>query len=250
VRFLVARVTSDDEECPAERVLPRRCDVLAVGGPVVGPGFPEQSARGVERMFSLGKFQKLCRAPVTSTGEREAELRSTAGQCLDELLRNVRTSREMMRFPHVVPNASIIETSPLIFLRVMIDEDEAGKRSAGRNAKLARAIERFDRDGRLAALRGLLDWCDDGFWSDLAEPGDHGQSAAAICSLAAMCVVRRRYVAVGDLRAGFFFLPPWELWADWAKRAIADNRQRDELDRGMEIWINAHPRDLRAKLPS
>jgi hypothetical protein len=250
VRFLVARVSADGEKSPAERVLPRRCDVLALGGPVVGPGFPEESPRGVERMFSLGKFQKLCRAPATSAGDRDAELRRAAAQCLDELLRHVRTSREMMRFPHVVPNASVVETSPLLFLHVMLDEEGTGKRSTGRNARLARAIERSDREGRLAALRALLDWRDDGFWSDLAEPGDHGQSAAAICSLAAVGVVRRRYVAVGDLRAGFFFLPPWELWADWAKRAIADNRRRDDLDRGMEIWINAHPRDLRAKLPA
>ena len=63
-------------------------------------------------------------------------------------------------------------------------------------------------------------------------------------------VVRNRYVAIGDMHGGYFFLPPWDLWAEWAKRGVSENRQRPEIGSDLEIWINAYPRDRKTKLPA
>ena len=83
IRFLVTRVTSDGAEHPRERVLPRRCDVLAVGGPVVRPGFPPESLRAVERVFSVGPFKSRCKP--NATGKTGRDFRSASTQCLEQV---------------------------------------------------------------------------------------------------------------------------------------------------------------------
>ncbi len=251
VRFLVTRVTSDGDDRPRERILPRRCEVVALGGPVVCPGFPEDSVRGVEHIFSMGAFQKRCRPLSTVSGKLGRDFRKTSTECLEQVLKNVSTSRELLRFPHVVPNASIVESSPTLFLSVMIDDEvEGSRRGTGRGPKFSSLVDSCLRSGRIGALRERLDWPDDALWAELETGGDAEQQAAVVCSLAAVCVVRKRYVAVGDMRAGFFFLPPWDLWAGWAKDGIAENRRRPEITSRLEIWINAYPRDLQEKLPA
>ncbi len=245
IRFLVTQVTSDRDDHSQARVLPRRCDIVALGGPVVSPGFPDDATRGVERMFSTGVFQKRCK-PANGL-----DLRRESRVCIEQVMRHVKTSREMLRFPHVVPNASVVEASPLVFLSVMLDEETHRHRpSMSRGAKFSWVLERCVDRGRLAALRERLEWSDDDLWGELGPGSSPAQQAAVIGSLTAISVVRKRYVAVGDLRGGYFFLPPWDLWAEWAKKGIADNRQRPEVSGGLEMWFNAHPREMRAKLPA
>jgi hypothetical protein len=47
-----------------------------------------------------------------------------------------------------------------------------------------------------------------------------------------------RYVAVGEPKGGYLFMPPWSEWADWAKREII--RQR-ELRPALEVWVDGEP---------
>jgi hypothetical protein len=54
--------------------------------------------------------------------------------------------------------------------------------------------------------------------------------------MTAACFVERTYCAVGDQASGWFFLPPWSLWADWAKDEA--NRQAERMkQRGQMIEI-------------
>ena len=129
-----------------------------------------------------------------------------------------RTSRELLRFPHVVADASVVEASPGVFASVMIDDESFRSRpSMSRAAKFGWLLERCSEEGRLTALRERLEWPDDDFWDAFATCSDPEQQAALVCSLTAACVVQKRYVAVGELNGGYFFLPPWDLWADWGQ---------------------------------
>jgi hypothetical protein len=64
---------------------------------------------------------------------------------------------------------------------------------------------------------------------------DHEERAALICLATAASVVSGRYVAVGEPVGGYFFLPPWSLWADWA-RAEVDLQRKARAP--IAVWIN------------
>jgi hypothetical protein len=40
---------------------------------------------------------------------------------------------------------------------------------------------------------------------------------------------------VGNQRGGYFFLPPWDAWALWAREEIQIQRQRID---SLEVWID------------
>jgi hypothetical protein len=60
------------------------------------------------------------------------------------------------------------------------------------------------------------------------------QRAALVCLLTAAAVAVGRYTAVGDPVGGYFFLPPWSRWANWAQDGV--ERLRRELE--VEVWID------------
>src|ERR1019366_5068164 len=62
---------------------------------------------------------------------------------------------------------------------------------------------------------------------------DHDERAALVCLLTAASVAFGRYTAVGDPQGGYFFLPAWRAWADWARQEL--ERQRTE---SVEVWID------------
>jgi len=59
-----------------------------------------------------------------------------------------------------------------------------------------------------------------------------------VCLLTAVCVFVGEYVAVGEATLGYFFLPPWKLWADWARSALSQNRRDNRVNPSIEVWIN------------
>jgi len=65
----------------------------------------------------------------------------------------------------------------------------------------------------------------------------------------AACVWEGKYVAVGEDIGGFFFLPPWNLWQQWAKDALARNRHDRRLTRSVDVWINGKQYSPRHRLP-
>jgi hypothetical protein len=64
--------------------------------------------------------------------------------------------------------------------------------------------------------------------------GDHEERAALVCLATAAAAASGRYVAVGEEIGGYFFLPPWPLWADWAREEV--DIQRNARD-GIAVWI-------------
>jgi hypothetical protein len=64
---------------------------------------------------------------------------------------------------------------------------------------------------------------------------NHDQKAALICLLTAAAVTAGRYTAVGDKKGGYFFLPPWKVWAPWARQEVETQRRRME---SVDVWID------------
>ena len=64
---------------------------------------------------------------------------------------------------------------------------------------------------------------------------DHEHRAALICLATAAGVSVGQYTAVGDEAGGYFCLPPWSLWAEWAGLELDKARHRC---RQVSVWIN------------
>ena len=64
---------------------------------------------------------------------------------------------------------------------------------------------------------------------------DHEERAALVCLLTAAAVAVGCYNAVGEEGGGYFFLPPLALWAEWARREIELQRERDQM---VKVWAN------------
>jgi len=76
---------------------------------------------------------------------------------------------------------------------------------------------------------------------------DHEERAALVCLLTAAAVAVGRYTAVGDEQGGYFFLPPWNLWEEWARQEI--NRLRRRVG-SVEVWINGERYSASDSLPA
>ncbi len=59
-----------------------------------------------------------------------------------------------------------------------------------------------------------------------------------VCVLTGWGVLRGRYCAVGEPRGGYMFLPPWELWAGWARAALRRNLTDPRLLTDVECWLD------------
>ena len=131
--------------------------------------------------------------------------------------------------PDSIHEARILEVFPTSFLAVLLPFEHVptkvkrGERSdklwetAVREHCMQRLVE------RLAPDRSLKE--------SLESIKDHDHRAAFICALAALCVARKQYVAVGDPDDGHILLPPSEFWAlelstddrPWAEVTLREN---------------------------
>ncbi len=212
-----------------------RALVTAIDAPVVPRA--SATARSCERIFCLGVFQRRCRCAlshVPGTGLRLREAGDdTAGQ-----LESVTSARPLSTpFPRVWSGANIVEAFPNAFLGVMVPEaDYLSQPTLRRGQKFDWLYEQWC-DRRL--FRSLADALELPGASMLAKQCQanrhHDQRAALVCLLTAGAVARGRYTAIGDPGGGHIFLPPWPLWAAWAR--IEVQRQRHRLPE-LEIWID------------
>lgn len=92
--------------------------------------------------------------------------------------------------------------------------------------------------GSWERLKGIVQWERPVFWERVVHNKQHDERAAIVCALTAICVLRGRYTAVGETSGGYFFLPPWPLWAPWAREALALNRRDRRLPAAVDVWLD------------
>jgi hypothetical protein len=151
-------------------------------------------------------------------------------------------------FPRVWSTRNLVEAFPNAFLGVMIPDDRFNSMPKLRRGKKfdwlyeqCRDTQAFRRVSHAMGLENVRD-----VFVAIEATRDHEKRAALVCLLTAAAVAVGRYTAVGNDRAGYFFLPPWDSWAMWA---------RQELDRlrgclaSVDVWIDGVCFNVSDKLP-
>ena len=150
----------------------------------------------------------------------------------------ITSGRELLaKFPRVWEGHNLVEAFPDAFMGVLLSGgcfDQIPKLRRGRKFDWLydECRERSIFDSVIdtigtAALPSVVD--------QIRSNQNHDQKAALICLLTAAAVAAGRYTAVGDPEGGYFFLPPWELWASWARQELETQRRRME---SVEVWID------------
>ena len=186
-------------------------DMIVIDGPLLPDGRDQGAARKVESLFASGKFQKRCKPGHSDKSPIGLHLRHAAGCAADRLIGAVRV-RSGAAF-HRVRKGAIIEAFPNCFLGVCLPNDVYDPSLKLKRKKFDWLYERFTE--RKILLRATIpEVCF--FQKELERETDHEHRAAIICVLTGLFVMRGDFVAVGDEKGGWFFLPPRALWADWA----------------------------------
>ena len=198
--------------------------VIAVDGPIVPKGSDLRRPRAVERLFASGRFQRRCKPGFSHVPGTGLQLRACAGAAADCLTDAATLDETSAPFPRVRPG-SIVEAFPNAFLGVCLEERCYGEMPGLRRGRkfdwLYDQWVRHDLVTRLPLPGGLQ-----GLPRLFASTSDHEERAALICALTALLTARGTFTAVGDEAAGWFLLPPWEVWQPWACDAVETGCER------------------------
>lgn len=217
---------------------PSRIDCLGIDAPVLPLGDISYGRRPVEQLFMRGAFQKRCKpgaSHVRGTGQalRRAGC-ETANQFADETV-----NKGLTLFPRIQKKKNIVEAFPNAFMGVMLESTAIDSKSIPRGEKSDVFYIMCNETGAFAALRDHFGWHDEAYWSALVSSTNHDERAALICAATAIGALYGTYVAVGEPKGGYFFLPPWELWMPWAKAALDLERKQTDLDGVVSVFIDS-----------
>jgi predicted RNase H-like nuclease len=220
--------------------------VIAIDAPLM-PTFHTR-IRSCERLFARGQFQCRCKAGfshVTGTG---LALRNAGFESAAQFDRLASTISIATRVPLVHGPRNIVEAFPNAFLGVCVSTDRyAEMPKLQRGQKFDWLYAEWCRAGSFRLLvEKLASVLPELFASRCEKNHDHEERAALVCLATAASVAAGRYTAVGDPIGGYFFLPPWSLWADWARQEVDKQRQKDAQ---ISIWIDGASFGAGAVLP-
>ena len=125
----------------------------------------------------------------------------------------------------------VFEAFPNAFLAVLLpDEEFRSPPALRRGQRFDWLYERAVATGTLTStLSKRLDLPRE-IWDKLATETDRERRAALVCLLTAAFAAQGTARKVGDSEGGWFWLPPMDLWQDWAKDGLA--RAEKKLAKG------------------
>jgi hypothetical protein len=82
--------------------------------------------------------------------------------------------------------------------------------------------ERMVTSGRLESVLSKSLELPQEVWRRLSSETDHELRAALICLQAAALAAQRNAAIIGEPSGGWFWLPPWSLWQQWATQGFND----------------------------
>jgi predicted RNase H-like nuclease len=221
-------------------------EVAAVDAPIVPDVAHGQ--RDVERLLSSGIFQRRCKpgaSHVRGTGQglRQAG-RETASQ-----LASVTPERPLPKeFPRAWKGTNIVEAFPNAFLGVCLDESlYAEMPKLKRGEKFDWLFDAWCRGGLFPQIAALFGLETAGVVDACHRTDHHDERGALVCLFTAASVATGQYVAMGEKLGGYIFLPPWQLWSNWARREVDHQRQRLPW---LDVWIDGRSYILKEALPS
>ena len=204
-------------------------DVAAIDAPILGRESFDK--RACERLFTLGRFQRRCKPGLSHVPGTGRAFRQ-AGHESARQLSKISSARELLvKFPRVFGTRNLIEAFPNAFMGALLPGgcfDRMPKLPRGQKFEWL-----YDECLKRKTLNSVIDVIGGAtrpsVLHHIKTNQNHDQKAALICLLTAAAVAAGRYTAVGDEEGGYFFLPPWEVWAPWARRELMTQRQRVEF---------------------
>ena len=177
-----------------------------------GPLAPDlkiwSSYRAGEALLSRGKFQKRGKPGATNSGGG-AKLHYHA----TKLARLVLDTQNVLpaKYPCKIHGSAILEAFPNLFLAFLLPESHF-QRKHERKRVWTDLLFPYTRPKLQQMISGVAHNRELGF--PMKEVQGHDVIAAFVCAVTALCVSMNRYVAVGDKRSGYIFLPPLEYWGE------------------------------------
>jgi hypothetical protein len=195
-------------------------DCIAIDAPLLPPGTSDTFPRECERTFSRGVFQKRCKPGMSHIRGTGQTLRQHGGRAATQLIEANAVSAPTQALSHLLFAANIVEAFPNAFLGVALpDEDFLNAQKIKRGGKFDWLYDRW-------ISRGLFEFIvdaahlPDSIARRCRNETDHDLRAALVCLLTAGLFSTGNFAAIGDQTGGYFFLPPADLWATWARNEI------------------------------
>lgn len=194
--------------------------VIAIDGPLTPPGAPDDLDRLCERLFIRGAFQMRCKPGLSHHGHGRA-LRRAAAETAAQV-RHLAAAAPPGR--SAVPGMAIIEAFPNAFLGVLLGDERFALSKAAKRKKFDWLYAHAVEAGVFEPLLHFIGWRNERLLRVVTSERDHERQAAWVCLLTAACAAAGKSEVVGDDAGGWFWLPPSELLAPWARQALAESR--------------------------
>jgi hypothetical protein len=218
--FGVARTHSDWERRREHIPASTKFSVIAIDGPLVPVGSDDSLDRLSERLFIRGAFQTRCKPGLSNHGYGR-DLRRAAAETANQVLHLAENNTMVMNA--IRKDTFIIEAFPNAFLGVLLPEARFALPKAGKRKKFDWLYEHAVDSGVLSDLFQKLGWRNPQLLTAVLGERDHEKRAAWICLLTAGCAATGEAEVVGDDIGGWFWLPPQDQWAGWAREALEKN---------------------------
>jgi predicted nuclease with RNAse H fold len=190
-------------------------DAIAIDGPIVPTTNSEQIIRRCERLLSRGAFSKRCKPGFSHFGTG-LRLRQAATTIASEMPGYRRHN-----------GVRVVEAFPNAFLGVMLDDKTyAAFERIPRGKKSDIFFTQASRDRAFDRLFECLGWDDVTLQEQIQAVArattriSHEHRAALVCVLTAACALSGQAAYIGDEVGGNICLPPFSLWAGWARAAF------------------------------
>lgn len=193
--------------------------VIAIDGPLLPIDGIQDAFRAIEHLFVRGKFALRCKPGMSHFG-MGFQLRAAAQGAANRVCARAPASAALSTVP-LIREGMIVEAFPNAFLGVCIDDEcYAALGSVKRGKKFDCLYEQWIN--RRVLSRVLSELNDDTYELEhkFAHTTNHDERAAIVCVLTALFVGVGNFTAIGNSETGWFFLPPWSVWAGWAKEEV------------------------------
>ena len=213
--------------------MPKGTSIAGVGidGPLARNLKIVDRYRSADALLSRGHFQRRGKPGQTNspTGRDLHAHATKLAMLVISLWNEGYLDIQAAEHPDPIYEARILEVFPTAFLAVLLsDDDHTALRDQFTQEKIPRE-KKSDAFWKKAVREGYLKHLVEtlapqkSLETPLESTKNHDHRAAFICALAALCVAKNQYVAVGDPEDGHIMLPPFQLWQPWARDALHRN---------------------------
>ena len=224
-------------------LIPKGTTLLGVGidGPLASKLALVEHYRSAEALLSRSLLGSRCRPGPTSGGGQNLHRHATElAKLVIKLQEEAHLTIARASHPDPVCEYRIVEAFPTAFLSVLFSDNDFPDPRPKRGKVSDRYWEIALEEGYLGHVLETLA-PEKTVVQDIECITDHDQRAAFVCALAALCVAKNWYVAVGDSKSGEIILPDFDVWGGspqgWAENALAINLESVRRNKGRHLHL-------------